>query len=161
MNKNELITSLKRSREGFRKVLEDMSEAEMLEKGVVGHWSVKDVLAHLTRWEAELVKLLWQARQGLRPDTQLNRHEPYDEVNARWYLDDQERPLERILQDFHGVRHQTLRRLEAFTEDELNDPQKFPWLEGRPLWRWIAEDSFEHEAEHLEQILAWRSRREM
>ncbi len=159
MNKVELITALTQSREKFLEALEGLSEEAMLEPGVVGEWSVKDVLAHISRWEAELVKLLWQARQGVKPTTQLNSQEPDEEINARWQQEDRSRPLERILQDFHGVRNQTIRRLEAFTEQELNDPQRFPWLEGKPLWRWVAGDSFKHEIEHLEQIITWRKQR--
>lgn len=159
MDKEELIAALTQTRERFLEVLKTLPDEAMVEPGVVGEWSVKDVLAHISRWEAELVKLLWQARQGVRPTTQLNSSEPYDEVNARWQQEDQSRPLERILQDFHGVRSQTIRRLEAFTDQELNDPQRFSWLGGKPLWSWVASDSFEHEAEHLEQIIAWRNRR--
>jgi hypothetical protein len=115
-------------------------------------WAIKDILSHLVRWEAELVKLLWQLRQGQRPTTVHFTGTDIDEINSRWLAEDRSRPLERILDDFQGVRRQTIRRIESFSDQELNDPQHYPWLKGEPLAEWVAEDSFKHEAEHLSQI---------
>jgi hypothetical protein len=158
MNKKEVLAALEDSHEKLTEAIEGLSEAEMIQPGAAGDWSIKDLLAHLSRWEAEVVKLLWQAQQGLRPTTLLNSEEPTDEVNARWQQEDQDRPLERILLDFHGVREQTLRRIEHFTDKDLVDPNRYPWLDGKPLWEWIAPDSFGHDLEHLAQIRAWIKR---
>ena len=152
MNKKEVRAALEDSHERLTEAIEGLSEAEMVEPGAAGDWSIKDLLAHLSRWEAEVVKLLWQAQQGLRPTGLLTSDESTDAVNARWQQEDQDRPLERILQDFHGVREQTLRRLEHFTDKDLVDPNRYPWLEGKPLWEWIAPDSFGHDLEHLRDI---------
>lgn len=158
MNKVELLEKLERQRESFLQAIEGLSDDDLHASGVVGDWSVKDIMAHLTTWEAELVKLLWQARQGVRPTTIHMNNVPVDEQNERWYQALKARPLERVLDDFHGVREQTLRRVQAFSDKDLTDPDRYPWLGGVPLWRWIAGDSFEHEAEHSADILAWRRR---
>jgi len=160
MNKKELLVALEDSHERVAEAIAGLSEQEMLMTGVVGEWSVKDLLAHLSRWEAELVKLLWQARQGLQPTTILNSPISFDEINARWYQEDQERPLERILADFHGAREQTIRRLESFNDEDLENPQRFAWLKGEELWAWVASDSFEHDLEHLQQLQQWLDQRE-
>jgi hypothetical protein len=78
---------------------------------------------------------------------------------VRWYGESKERPLERILSDFEGVREQTIRRVEALSDSDLTDPKRFPWLDGKPLLEWITSDSTNHEAEHLEQIRVWRQKR--
>ena len=39
----------------------------MVEPGVVGNWSVKDVLAHVTTWEEEAQKYLPAILEGRRP----------------------------------------------------------------------------------------------
>lgn len=152
MNKTELLEALETGRENFLELLEDMDDDAMLYKGSQEDWSVKDILAHLTRWEAELVKLLWQLRQGVQPTTLHFSNTPVDEINAQWLQEDQARPLDRILADFHGVRNQTLRRVESFSDSQLMDKGKYPWLKGKALWELIANDSYEHEAEHMPQI---------
>lgn len=158
MNKTELLEALENSREEFLELIEGMDEEAMLFKSSPEDWSVKDILAHLTRWEAELVKLLWQLRQGIQPTTLHFSDVQVDEINAQWLQEDQNRPLDRILDDFHGVRNQTIRRVESFSENQLQDKDKYPWLKGRALWEFIANDSFAHEGEHISQVREIRSR---
>lgn len=152
MKKAELLEALENSREDFLELIEGMDEEAMLFKSSPDGWSVKDILAHLTRWEAELVKLLWQLRQGIQPTTLHFSALQVDEINAQWLQEDQNRPLDRILDDFHGVRNQTIRRVESFSEIQLQDKEKYPWLKGEALWEFIAKDSFEHEIEHMTQV---------
>lgn len=158
MTKDELINNLEKSREGFLELIEDLDDEAFTENFTQDGWSIKDILAHLARWEAELVKLLWQLRQGQRPTTAHFMGDTVDEINAHWKEDDRSRPLERILADFHGVRNQTIRRLDAFSDRELDDPKRYPWLNEKPLWEWVAEDSYEHEAEHTASVLEIRKK---
>lgn len=161
MDKTGLLTILRKSHEDFLQAIEGLTEEEMNEPGVNGDWSVKDILSHLTRWEAELVKLLWQTSQGITPGglAVSATSEEVDELNARWVQEDRDRSLSQVLEDFHGVRKQTIRRVEAFSEEDLTDVKRYAWLEEVPLWKRIAIESYEHEAEHLSQIQAWREKR--
>ena len=156
MNKSELLEALKKGRQRMSDTIEDLSDEEMEAPGVMPGWSVKDILVHLTLWEAELVKLLWQASQGVKPTTVHFRDISVDETNARWHAENKTRPLDRTLVDFDGVRKQTIRRVESFPEKALTDPDYYAWLDGTPLWEWIAKDTFEHEAEHIPQIEHWK-----
>lgn len=153
MNKPELIAALNDSRKALLDAIDDLTDIEMIESGVIEDWSVKDMLAHLTAWEAELIKLLAQARTTKRPgyfelgDT--------DTVNAKWYNENKNRPLDRVMADFNAVRKQTVRQVESYNDKDLNNPTLFKWLNGDPLWKWVASQTFEHEAEHVEQIKKW------
>lgn len=163
MNQSELLSALEESREKLMDAIEGLSQEAMQEPGVTNQvgkehrWSVKDILAHLSRWEAELARALWQAKHGQSPAP--TDPAKVDEINAQWHAEMCSRPLRKVLDDFEAVRAQTLLRVETFTERELTDPRRYPWMGGEPLWKWIASDSFEHEAEHLADIVAWRARR--
>ena len=159
MNKMELFDALETSREGFLELIDDLRDDAFEEPGVNGAWSLKDVLAHLTRWEAELVKLLWQVSQGQVPTSAHFSGIGIDKLNDKWYSEMQARRLEMVLEDYHSVRNQTMRRLENFTDQDLNDLKRYRWLGGRPLWAWVASDSYEHENEHSIQIMAWKEKR--
>lgn len=159
MNKQELIAALEDGRKQFHTVIQGLSDEAMVEPGVVGDWSLKDVLAHLSRWEAELVALLHQAQQGREPETVHFGSASADELNAKWNEESKDRPLEQLLSDFEGVRRQTIRSMQPLSDRDLTDPKRFAWLDGKPLWSWIQTDSFGHEAEHAAQIRAWRERR--
>jgi len=156
MTKDEILEALEDEREKFLDAIEGLSDEALQEPGMVGEWSVKDVVSHLIAWEAELVKLLWQAKQGIDPGSAHFGSKSVDELNAAWYTEFQARPLEQVQADFQAVRRQTERRVEAFSDNDLNDPGRYPWLKGHPLWEWVAGDSFEHEAEHTAQIRARR-----
>jgi hypothetical protein len=155
MNKSEILKALEDTREQFLDAIEGLPEGALEEPGVVGDWSIKQVMDHISRWEAEVVKLLWQARQGIRPTTLLSIPD-YEPINQRWASEALHRPPERVLDDFHGTRTQTILRVEAFSDKDLTDPQRYPWAGSKPLAQWIANDSFAHEAEHTAEILDWR-----
>jgi len=158
MKKDKLISALTDGRQEFLNLLEDVSTEEMDIPGVLNQWSLKDLLVHLTRWEAELVKLLWQAKQGNKPTTVHFNPIGIDAINELWYQESKPRQMDMVWQDFVAVRQQTVRRVKEFGEDELNDQHHYPWLESKPLWQWIADDSFEHEAEHAADIQAWKTK---
>ena len=159
MTQDEILDSLEDEREKLLEAIEGLSDEQMIEPSLGGGWSVKDVLHHLAMWEAEIVKLLWQASQGTKPTTIHFAHADIDQVNATWQASGKDRPLELVTGDFSGARKKTARRVESFRDQDLNDPQRYPWLKSTPLWKWIAEDSFNHDAEHAEQIRKWRAER--
>lgn len=157
MKKSDLTDRLQTSRQELERLLRDLDEQQMTEPGVMDDWSVKDILAHICRWEGELVTMLFHLQQDQKPArVEIEGMEDVDRLNAKWHEEDKNRPLELVLQDFRGLRKQTLRRVEEFSHQQLNDPEAYPWLRGEPLHRWIAVDTYEHEAEHAEHIRAWR-----
>lgn len=156
MEKTELLEALEDGHQELLEMLQDLPEEMMLQPGVCGDWSIKDILAHLTYWEGQVVTLLFQAQRGVeKPTTAHFSKETVDELNQRWYLTGKERPLEIIWQDWQGVRKQTLRRVTDMSQKDLNDVHRYPWLKGVPLFQWILNDTVDHEDEHADQIREW------
>jgi hypothetical protein len=159
MKKSELLDELESSRERLLELIDDLQAESYEEPGVNGAWSLKDVLSHLARWEAELVKLLWQISQGQAPTSAHFSGIGTDMLNEKWLGEMRSRPLPTVLEDYHNVRNQTMRRIEDFSDKELAEAKRYRWLGERPLWEWVAEGSFEHENEHALQIKAWRDKK--
>jgi len=161
MTKTELIEALEDGQAEMVEMLEDLPEASMLEPGVIGNWSIKDILNHLSMWEGQLITLLFQVSRGMEKPTTLHfGKETMEEINQRWYAASQDRSLDLIWQDWVSVRKQTLRRVSEISEADLIDPKKFHWQKGVPLWQWIANDTIEHEDEHGDAIRDWLDRRD-
>ncbi|HMK08270.1 MAG TPA: ClbS/DfsB family four-helix bundle protein [Anaerolineales bacterium] len=157
MTKSEILSALDASRAALLDVIDGLPPERLLAPNAVGEWSVRDILQHLSLWEAELVRLLVHVDQRRKPvGAGLGASPDFDSLNARWHAETKDRPLENVLADFHGVRRQTRRWVEEFSEDELTRVRPEPWLQRRPLAVWIAEYSYEHEAEHIQAIRAWR-----
>ena len=153
MDKTELLEALEDGRQEMVEMLEDLADEVMVKHGVSGSWSIKDILAHMTQWEGQTVTLLFQASQSDRkPTTTHFGKETVDEINQRWYEASRERALDLIWQDWIGVRKQMIRRVADFSDKDLNDAQRYPWLSGTPLWQVIADNTFDHEDEHADAI---------
>lgn len=156
MNKAEIITALKDEHEKFLKTVENLPDQAIQQSGTVGDWSVKDVISHLSRWEAEMVRLLWQIQQDQKPDTAHFSGRETDDINAEWQKEMKNRTVAQVLSDYNAVREQTIKRVAAFSDQDLSDPDRYKGLRGQPLENWIGGDSYEHEAEHAAQIQEWR-----
>ena len=157
MNKNELIDTLNQSRADLLAAIEGLDDEAMLEPALANGWSLKDLLAHLTAWEAQLVTLLYQVAHGQTPTTIHFRQASTEETNARWEAENRARPLEQVLSDFRAIHAQTIRRLEPFSEADLFEPGRYAWARDYALYEWVASDSYGHERDHLEEVRAWRA----
>ena len=156
MDKTELLEALEDSRQEMLELLEDLPDETLLKPGVIGEWSIKDILAHLTYWEGQVVTLLFQIQSGIaKPTTAHFSGEHVDVLNQRWYEAGKDRSLEMIWQDWVGVRKQTIRRVADFNDKDLIDPQQYAWAGGKTLFEWILGDTTEHEEEHGDQIGEW------
>lgn len=158
MEKQNLLDVLEESHNNFLDVLDTINEELMLVPGTIGDWSIKDLLIHLTMWEAQLITLLYQVRNGQTPTSIHFSNLGDDEINERWYTQYRDRDLEFVLEDFYGVRDQTIRRVQEFSEKDLFDKDRFNWAKGHALWEWIAGSSYEHEKEHLDELQEFLTR---
>lgn len=150
VDRTTLIQRMQATRAELMTIIESLpNEALTLHPNADG-WTVKDVLAHLGRWEGELVTLLWQLLQGQKLDCVLVQDPlPVDELNRKWHEADRDRPLARILSDLAAVRRQTEMRLAEFTGEDLEREDLEPELRGIALWHRVAANTFEHDEEHL------------
>ncbi|MEW6580613.1 MAG: DinB family protein [Chloroflexota bacterium] len=156
MPKAEVIADLRAARERLLSAIEGLGDDDMLRVGAVGIWSVKDVLAHLVSWEAELVTALARLPQSGGRPPQIVEIEDIDEWNAEQYRANALRSLVAVLEDFHGVHKHLLEAVAALDNRTLDDNRRFPWMEGEPLSYLILENAAWHEEEHAEDIRAWR-----
>ena len=158
MNRDEILDELDRVREELLVTIEPLPDEALLESGVMGEWTMADILAHLVVWESEMVTALLHIDQGKTPARLLEAFDDVDGYNALRYQENKGRDLDRIFEDLIGVRVQLEEWLSEFGDKELNDPKRYPWSKGLPLWHIIAENSFRHEEEHLPDIRAFVER---
>jgi hypothetical protein len=155
MSKGELLEKIRAARRTLLGLLEHVPPAERELPGACGEWSLKDMIVHLNYWEGETVTMLYQLRKQAPLTTVHFAHPVVEEVNQRWHLLGKDRPWERAWADFVGIHAQMLRRVDAFSEDELNRTDFHPGLGKMPLWQWIARDTYQHEDEYIAVLEAW------
>jgi hypothetical protein len=154
MRKSELLDTLSAARADLMDALNGLSPDQMIQPGVTGIWSVKDILAHLVAWEAEVVTALNQAQNRHTPS--IIAIEDIDEWNEEQYHTNIARPFQAILSDFAGVHKMLCHMVEDYDERALTDSRRYPWMEGEPLSFLIEDNVILHEQEHAAEIRTWR-----
>jgi hypothetical protein len=155
MTKDELIQKIESEWNSLQSSLDGLTEEQMHQPGVVGEWTIKDILAHITAWQTRLITTLFKAEKGFTPDT-TEGGKTVDQINEKFYRELKDRPFDQVWDDLDSSYHQVLSRLEVWKEKDLFDPNRFKWMKGEPFAAYIAGDSYEHYAEHAAQIRAWR-----
>ncbi len=155
MTKDELINRIETEWENLQAALDGLTEEQMHQPGVVGAWSVKDVLAHITAWQTRLITAMFKAEKGFAPET-TEGGPTVDQLNEKFYREMKERPFEQVWDDLDSSYHQILARLTDWKEKDLFDPKRFKWMKGQPFAEYIVGDSSDHYAEHAAQIREWR-----
>src|SRR5512135_2178837 len=135
MSKAQLLRELDEENGQWEALLGRIGAARMDEPGVAGHWSVKDIVAHITSWRRRTVDRLMAAAAGEAdpPPYWPAKLATDDDINDWFYERDQARPVEDVLEDSRRVFQQLRAAVDAFPEDDLMDPDRFPWLGGQPL----------------------------
>ena len=159
MSKAEVLAHIREARAALLMAINGLPEDVLLRPFVVGTWSIKDTLAHLTTWESEVVTALATLNPKQAPH--ILEIEDIDEWNEEQYRVHVRRPLDLILEDFHNVHIQLLKAAEGLDDRTLDDSRRFAWMEGEPLSYLIAENAYWHEQEHAEEIRRWREENDL
>ncbi len=150
--KERLINRLRHERDSFEKTVALIKDDQMIQLQIMDHWTVKDILAHISAWELELLRWLERAASGFSPDIPApGEWSAYtDQFNNKAYLDNRDRPLEDIVLSFKQAFDRVILELKALPEDPDDDYWSV-WLGGRPPWDLFA-TYHEHYSEHRKQI---------
>jgi hypothetical protein len=153
--KQELLERVQQERTYWESIVAEVGEERMNVPGAMGEWTFKDTVAHLTTWWRRDVARLAAAQRGERPPD----HPPQDEVaviNEWIYLTNRDRPLRDVLDDANAVWQQLEDGLNATSEQELFDAERFEWLDRRALGPSMVDDFVLHlHEEHAPLIREW------
>jgi hypothetical protein len=157
MSKEKMIQEIQTERMRLEKTLEDIPEQQMITPGVEEDWAVKDLLAHITVWEQRMVAWLEQTIRDEVPEMLPPglTWDDLDQWNEQTFQENRHLLLDQVLADFESSYSEALTAVEEISEEDLIDPDRFAWREGRPLWKMVAANTSWHYKEHEEAIAAW------
>ncbi len=147
MDRKDLLKRLEKEWLAFNESYAGLSDAALEEPGVVGDWSVKDLLGHITTWEEEALKALPRIMEGLKPP----RYNGIDRFNA----EQSHRKRELTLAEVRKQLVDTHQRLLAFLKVV---PESYIARETRFRHR-LRLDTYSHYKLHATSILTWRQQR--
>jgi heme-degrading monooxygenase HmoA len=150
--KTDFLAIIRAWRAALEALWSGVSEAHLAARpSFSADWSVKDLIAHITYWEQDLLRQAALVKQGGAPVS-----EDTDTVNARVFAANAERPLTDVLADFYRSGETVFAFIATLSEAELTAPAPFPGGADLPVWQYIAYETVEHYDEHLDALRAWR-----
>jgi len=149
MKKNEFLEMIRSARSDLDSVLAEFTKEQMEVVGVGKEWTVKDLIAHISWYENEMVNILRQ--HSFEGSDWWNLSD--QERNAAIYSATRNEELVSVL-EIESLTYKTmLELLEGLDEPDLNDPSAFTGMppEWQP-WSVIADNTFEHYLDHIDQL---------
>ena len=154
-----LFEALSQERAILLDTLKSLPDALLDQKGVVGEWSIKNVLAHLTDWESVVTHFLPERlASGIRPEILSVIGADEDAWNAQQVASRERLTPKEQLDEFAQTRQALFQVLSNVGEKALNRQHPWPEWEGT-LATYILEEIGGHEREHREAVLAAAERR--
>jgi hypothetical protein len=131
-----------------------LDETALDRKGAVGEWSIKNVLAHITAWEAWVVQAL-PARLaiGKTPEDFLARAQDEDRFNAEEVAEREELTPSEQLTELERTREALLAELRDLDSAIWARPGLWDTWEGT-LAEYLRDSLVGHEQEHLASLRA-------
>ena len=147
------MNTLSETRFALDSALAEVDPSQMTGPGVIGAWSVKDVIAHITWSVKETVGMLEaKALAG----SELWRL-PEDQRNAAVYEVNQSRILDKVMAESQQAHRKLIDLIEEIPEQDLLRADWFAGLPGGewPPWRVIEVNVSDHYLHHTNDIQDW------
>lgn len=151
MDRAQLQKRLDRAWQALIASYDGLSDAELLEPGVSGAWSVQDVIAHVTAWEVEALTYLPVILAGGRPPKYSVKHGGIDAFNAKMTEKTRRLSLSDVLRQRDDTHRRLIDLVQSVPEEQISRETRFR--------RRLRMDTYGHYPEHAEAIREWRERR--
>lgn len=144
--KTQLLEEIDVEWTALEEFLATLTPDEMTWSDVLGPWSVKDVLAHLTEWEQMF--LCWY-KAGLKgkitemPAPGFNWMQ-LPQLNQHIYEKHREESLGGVLKQFRASHRQMLKTLNALNEEDIFTKKRFAWTKKLALMSYIYPNTSSH-----------------
>lgn len=152
-SKQQILKDIEAERRRLEKNLAELAPSQMTLPGVVGEWTIKDVLAHLIAWERLFVGWYEEGLRGEMPATPQNANDIHA-LNKEIYERNKNTSLDEVLNDFHGSYQQTLALIQSIPEQDIF--AHLPWTGRWILGDFITANTCNHYYWAKNQIRNWR-----
>lgn len=149
--RERLLARIQQDWAAFHSSFQSLSDAELLQPGVVDDWSLRDLLVHITSWEEEALKAIPVILAEKPLPRYSNLYGGIDAFNAQEQERKEHLPLPQVKSDLLAT-HQ---RLVAYL---LQLPEA-AFASGGRLARRLRQDTCNHYREHTTHVVEWCERR--
>ncbi len=151
MRHRGLLKRLDQAWAAFQQSYAGLSDVELVEPGVTGAWSVRDIIAHVTWWEEEALTHLPLILAGGKPPRYSVTHGGIDAFNARMTEQRKHLSLAEVLKQQEEVHRRLVAFVAGAPDDQASGETRFR--------RRLRLDTYGHYPKHARAIRTWRESR--
>ncbi len=140
----EILAHVTKARVALTSAIYGLSESDLTAEGPVGRWSVKDVMAHIGRWEEVCFDEL---QRHLHDEPSTRDYKDALPYNDRWEPELRALSVQESVEKFETAHYRLFGLLSALTPEQWD----------RYVRAWVRGSTWHHFEEHAEQIRAWRA----
>jgi hypothetical protein len=150
MDNEQLLERMDKAWGALKESYAGLPDSQLVEPGVTGNWSVKDILAHVTTWEEEALKYLPVILKGGRPPKYSILYGGIDAFNSQTVEQKRTYSLSDVLDQMDEVHRQLIDYVQSIPEDQFVKETRFR--------RRLRLDTYSHYPVHTKMIREWRER---
>ena len=151
MEREQLLKHLDKAWAAIKESYAGLSDSQLTEPGVTGHWSVKDILAHVTTWEEEALQYLPLIIKGGRPPRYSLKYGGINGFNAQMTARKRGLSLSDVLRQLDETHHRLIDYVQSVPEEQFTRETRFR--------RRLRLDTYSHYPKHAAAIRKWREQR--
>jgi hypothetical protein len=151
MDRSQLLKRLDKAWMAFKESYAGLPDSELMEPGVTGTWSVRDIIAHVTWWEEEALTHLPLILHGGKPPRYSVTYGGIDAFNARMTERKRDLPLSEVLRQQDDTHHRLIDFIQNAPENQFLRETRFRHR--------LRLDTYSHYPKHAEAIRKWRAQR--
>ncbi len=148
MDRSQLLKRLEKAWEAFKESYAGLSDSELVEPGVLGGWSVRDIIAHVTWWEEEALTHLPLILDGRKPPRYSVTYGGIDAFNAQMTERKRHLSLSEVLRQRDDTHRRLIHFIQGAPEDQFIRETRFRHR--------LRLDTYSHYPKHTEAIRKWR-----
>ncbi len=149
MKKDQLLKKLEEAWARLKESYTGLSDFQLMEPGVMGEWSIKDILGHATTWEEEALKYLPLILSGGRPPRYI-QFGGIDAFNAQMAEQKRDMALSDVLRQLDETHRRLIDYLQSVPEEQFTRETRFRHR--------LRLDTYSHYPLHAKAIREWRER---
>lgn len=158
--KQALLDESRKEFDELLKIVESIPAEWRVEAGVVGEWSVKDLLAHLHEWHRMFLGWYAAGQAGSTPALPAEGYKwsQLPALNERIYQQYRDQPYEMVLQALRESFDQVMEVVMAHTNEELFVSNRSAWTGKHPLAGYITPKTASHYHWARDLIRKWKKK---
>jgi hypothetical protein len=152
MRREQLLSRIETAWEAFHASYAGLSDECLLEPGVAGDWSVKDLVAHVSWWEEEALTHLPHIMAGGRPPRYSVAYGGIDAFNGLMAARKRGLSLAEVLEQARATHQRLIAFVASVPANQFVTETRFR--------RRLRLDTYSHYPIHTEAIRRWREQHE-